>query len=80
MVDDPIRIRARVRWHAELAESGFETLPPDEAAEHAQERLAAIVHYLDALDDADRAARIYRVVGLKSGVNGEPLICERDFR
>lgn len=73
-------MRAHIRWHAELGDNGFDTLPTDEAAEHAQWRLRAIVRYLDRLDDADRTVRIFRVVGLKSGENGETLIGERDPR
>ncbi len=73
------RVRAHVRWHAELGESGFDTLPEDEAAEHARWRLGAILRYLDRLDDTDRSARIFRIVGLEAGKDGEPLIRDRDL-
>lgn len=53
-------VRAHIRWHAELGENGFDTLPADEAAEHAQWRLAAIGRYLDRLESNERTARIIK--------------------
>lgn len=79
MVDSPMRVRNRIRWHAELGASGFETLPPEDAAEHAQWRLEAIVRYLDRLDDADRSARIFRIAGIEVGEDGEPIIHDHDI-
>lgn len=79
MVDSPQRVRNRIRWQAELGASGFETLPPEDAAENAQIKLEAIVRYLDRLDDADRSARIFRLAGIEVGEDGEPIIGDCDI-
>lgn len=74
MTDSLQRVRNKIRWHAECGASVFETMPPEEALDHAQWRLEAIVRYLDRLDDADRSVRIFQLVGIEVSKDGEPVI------
>lgn len=73
MSDTPEYVRQHIRWHAELGANSFESLKPEDAVENARWRLEAIVRYLDRLDDADRTARVLRLVGLDA-TEGEPTI------
>lgn len=71
-------VLARLRWHAELGESGFDTLPAGAAGENARWRLGAIVRVLDHLDDTHDLARIFRIVGIEPRVGGEGSVRYRD--
>lgn len=75
---DPQRVRGRIRWHAEMGLSSFETMPPEEAADFARWKLQTIVGLLDRLDDADRTSRIFRLVGIEVGRDGEVLVRDDD--
>lgn len=72
-------LRSYIRHHGECAASGFETMTPEDAAEHALWRLELMLAYLDRLDDADRTARICGLIGVEVGIDGEPLVRHGDL-
>ena len=58
----------QIRWHAQSALNGFETLDLETAAYEAQSELRALLRYLDGLDSANSAPPIFLSVGVKSVV------------
>lgn len=63
----------QVRWYAQAALNGFETLDLETAAEVAQSELRALIRYLDALDNTENAVAVNICGGVK------PLIVLEDF-
>ncbi len=70
----PETVRRRIRHHAVLGVDSCERFPANEAVEMALLEFQSILNFLDRLDDAERTARICRIVGVKVGIDGEPLI------
>lgn len=60
---------ARIRWHAEIGNNGFDRLPDDDAAWNARQSLSSIVQILDDLDHANSLAEIFRVTGVEPRFN-----------
>ena len=61
----------QIRWYAQSALSGFETLTTADAIENACHDLRRLLEYLSALDAANEAVLVSGIVGVKSGVRLE---------
>lgn len=61
----------QIRWYAQSALNGFDTLDKDDAIEHAKSDLRAILAYLAALDRADDPLLVAGVETIKPGVGLE---------
>lgn len=46
----------QIRWYANAALSGFDTLSPEQAAQVARDSVRGLLEYLDALDATDDAS------------------------
>ncbi len=66
-------IRNAVRYHLELAVSALDggRFPIETAVAMALEKLGTIEQLLDERDNADRSARISRLIGIEVGGNGK---------
>jgi hypothetical protein len=62
---------AQVRYWAQSALNGFETLDHWDAVENARDDLRSILSYLEALDRADYAVPIFGIETVKTGVGLE---------
>ena len=61
----------QIRWHAQLALNGFETLDLETAAAEAQSELRALLRLLDGLGGTDGAAPVLNAVGVEPIVEVE---------
>lgn len=57
----------QIRYYAESALNGFETLTPDHAIENARSEIGAMVEYLNALSPADNAVPIFGLSVIDGG-------------
>lgn len=64
----------QIRWYAQGALNGFETLSPELAAEHAIGTLQSLIRYLDAFDDKNNSVAISIVEGIEPNVVLEGLL------
>jgi hypothetical protein len=64
----------QVRWHAQAALNGFETLDLETAAACAQSELRALILYLDALDNTDKTVSVFVKRGVKPEVVLEGIV------
>src|ERR1044072_7816267 len=70
----------QIRWYAQAALNGFETLDLETAAEVAQSELRALIRYLDALDNADNTVVVDVVGGVEPRIVLKSLVCDRTHR
>ncbi len=68
----------QLRYYAESALSGFETLDRDDAVENAKGELRSLLAYLAALDAADYAVPVLGIETVKAGVGLKLVACECD--
>lgn len=68
----------QVRWYAQTALNGFDTLDLIDAVENAKNDLQAILAYLDALDRANDAVLVPGIKSIESGVRLELAIGKLD--
>ncbi len=61
----------QVRWYAQSALNGFETLESEDAIENAKADLRSLLAYLCALDRADNPVLVFDVAAIEPGIGLE---------
>jgi hypothetical protein len=64
----------QIRWYAQAALNGFETLDLETAAEMARGNLRSLLLYLEAFDNADNTIVVSLVGGVKQVIEPEGLV------
>lgn len=70
----------QIRWYAQAALNGFETLDLEMAAECAKSELRALLLYLEAFDNTDNAVAVLVKSGVEPSIVLESLICDSESR